>query len=51
MAFEALGVEELGVAVEWATAGDEAVCELCEALEGVVLKIEEARGMLPRHVR
>lgn len=44
-----LGVEEVGVAVEWATAGDERVCELCDSLEGVVLKIDEARGMLPRH--
>ena len=48
-AFELLGVEELGVAVEWSTTGDDAVCPLCEPLEGVVLKIDEARGMLPRH--
>lgn len=25
-------------------------CELCEPLEGVTLKLDEARGMLPRHV-
>jgi SPP1 gp7 family putative phage head morphogenesis protein len=49
MALEEMGVEEVGVAVEWATAGDEKVCELCAPLEGVVLKIEEAKGLLPRH--
>lgn len=48
-AFEDLGVEEVGVAVEWSTADDERVCPLCESLEGVVLKLDEARGMLPRH--
>ena len=48
-ALEAMGVEEIGVMVEWKTAEDEGVCPLCEPLEGVVLTIEEARGMLPRH--
>lgn len=46
---EELGVDEVGVMVEWSTAGDDRVCELCEPMEGVVLKIEEARGMIPRH--
>ena len=50
-ALEAMGVEEIGVMVEWKTADDEGVCELCEPLEGVVLTIDEARGMLPRHPR
>lgn len=49
MALEELGVEEVGVVVEWSTAGDDHVCELCQPLEGVVLKIDEAKGMLPRH--
>lgn len=48
-ALENLGVEEVGVAVEWSTAGDDKVCDLCAELEGVVLKIDEARGMIPRH--
>ena len=48
-ALEDLGVEEVGVMVEWRTAEDEGVCELCAPLEGVVLKIEEAHGMIPRH--
>lgn len=46
---EEMGVDEVGVMVEWSTAGDDRVCELCEPMEGVVLKIEEARGMIPRH--
>lgn len=58
-AFETLGVEDLGVAVEWSTAAGTGatveqmdalgVCKLCQPLSGVVVKIEEARGMLPRH--
>lgn len=46
---EELGVTEVGVMVEWSTAGDDRVCPLCQPLEGVILKIEEARGLIPRH--
>jgi len=46
---ERLGVKEVGIQVEWSTAGDDRVCELCAPLEGVVMKIEEARGLIPRH--
>jgi len=48
-ALEQLGVEEVGVMVEWSTAGDDRVCPLCQPLEGVVLKTKEARGIIPRH--
>lgn len=48
-ALESLGVEEVGVAVEWSTADDGTVCPACEALQGIVLKISEAHGMIPRH--
>jgi SPP1 gp7 family putative phage head morphogenesis protein len=48
-AFSALGVEDLGVSVEWSTAGDDRVCPRCVPLEGIVVKIDEAKGMLPRH--
>lgn len=48
-ALELMGVEEVGVMVEWATAGDAHVCPLCRPMEGVVLKIAEAHGMIPRH--
>ncbi len=46
---EMLGVEEVGAMVEWSTAGDDHVCPRCEALEGVVLTLDEARGMIPLH--
>jgi len=49
LALEQLGVQEVGAMVEWSTAGDERVCPLCKPLEGVVLKLDEAKGMLPRH--
>lgn len=48
-AMEELGVEEIGVMVEWSTAGDDRVCPACSSLEGVVLKIQEAKGLIPRH--
>lgn len=48
-AMERLGVKEVGVMVEWNVAGDDRVCPLCAGLDGVVLKVEEARGAIPRH--
>lgn len=48
-AFERLGETEVGVMAEWITAGDERVCPECSALEGVVMTIKEARGLIPRH--
>lgn len=48
-AMEKLGVQELGVMVEWDTAGDDLVCPLCSSLSGVILKTSEARGLIPRH--
>lgn len=47
--FEKLGVEEIGAMAEWSTAGDNRVCPLCSALEGVTLTVKKARGMIPRH--
>ena len=47
-AMESLGVESVGVAVEWSTSGFN-VCEKCAALEGVILTVAEARGLFPRH--
>jgi hypothetical protein len=44
-----MGVTELGAAVEWSTAGDGRVCEMCAPLNGIVLTTKEARGLLPRH--
>lgn len=48
-AMEAMGVGQVGAAVEWATAAG--ACPLCAALKGIVLKLSEARGMIPRHPR
>lgn len=48
-ALEDLGVEELGVDVEWVVTPDEKLCEQCAALEGQVFTLDEARGMLPLH--
>jgi len=47
--FELLGLDEITIMAEWSTAGDDAVCEKCEPLEGVVMTIREARGLIPRH--
>jgi len=47
--FQELGIEKVGVLVEWDTAGDAAVCELCAPLQGAILTIKQARGMIPRH--
>ncbi len=47
--FEQLGVEGVSPMAEWLTAGDNEVCDECEPLQGVVMTIEEARGLLPRH--
>ena len=47
--FERLGVEEVGILAEWSTAGDDRVCPLCDELEGVVMTVKEARGLIPRH--
>jgi len=48
-AFEELGVEEIRVLAEWSTAGDDIVCPLCDSLEGAIMTIQEARGLIPRH--
>ena len=55
-AMEELGVERVGVSIEWDTSGlgttakgNPSPCKLCAPLDGIVLKIGEAHGMLPRH--
>ena len=34
---------------EWSTAGDDMVCPSCGELEGVIMTVKEARGLLPYH--
>lgn len=48
-AFEALGIEDVGLEAEWSTAGDDRVCPQCSAMEGRKFKIKNARGMIPLH--
>lgn len=48
-AFEKLGVTEIGVEVEWSTAGDERVCADCAAMEGKTFSVEESHNMIPLH--
>lgn len=48
-AYAALGVDNVVVLVEWKCAAG--ACKLCTALQGVVLTIKEARGLIPRHPR
>jgi len=48
-AFRDLRIEEVGVLAEWSTAGDDRVCPRCAPLDGVIMTIDEARGLIPRH--
>lgn len=48
-AYKELGVQELGINVEWSTAGDDRVCPICAARQGEVLTVDEARGIIPIH--
>lgn len=47
--FELLGVEDVGLMAEWETMEDDDVCDECDPLDGVVMPVDEARGLLPRH--
>jgi SPP1 gp7 family putative phage head morphogenesis protein len=48
--YEEAGIEGVEVVAEFATAGDGLVCPECQALEGVVRPLDEARGVIPVHV-
>lgn len=50
-AFEYMGEEDVVLSAEWNTTNDLKVCPLCQPLDNVVMKISEARGLLPRHNR
>jgi len=47
--YEALGVEQINIYAEWLTTGDGKVCPRCSAIEGVIMTVKEARGLLPLH--
>ena len=44
---ETLGLDEVVIMVEWTTSATP--CPLCAAMSGTVLKVKEARGLIPRH--
>lgn len=48
-AMRAMGVEKVGVMVEWSTAGDDRVCDLCASMDGTIYTIDEAEGKIPAH--
>ena len=48
-AMEKMGVQEVGVQVEWLTAGDDAVCPRCAAMEGAIFDIQKAHNLIPKH--
>lgn len=47
--YENWGVQGFQVKAEFRTAGDDRVCPDCEALEGNIYTLEEARGLIPVH--
>ena len=47
--FENWGVTGVTAEVEFATAGDDKVCNKCASMEGQVYTIAEARGVIPIH--
>jgi len=54
--YENMGVKAIGVQVEWTVSGlghtalgNPSPCHKCAPLAGLVLTVEEARGLLPRH--
>lgn len=42
-------VEGVIAQAEWSTAGDNRVCDLCNALEGKIFSLDEIEGMIPLH--
>lgn len=48
-AYEEAGIQGVEAKAEFSTAGDDRVCPECEALEGTVYSMSEARGIIPVH--
>lgn len=47
--FTAMRVQNVKVLAEYATAGDTKVCAKCKGMDGAVVAIEDARGIIPLH--
>lgn len=43
------GLEGVTVKAEWATAGDDRVCEKCHTLEGKIFTLDEVEPLIPLH--
>jgi SPP1 gp7 family putative phage head morphogenesis protein len=48
-ALKNLGVEEVGVMVEWSSASDDLVCGQCADMDGAVMPIASASAIIPLH--
>jgi SPP1 gp7 family putative phage head morphogenesis protein len=48
-ALKNMGVEEVGVMVEWSSASDDLVCPLCADMDGTVMPIDKAGSIIPLH--
>ena len=48
-ALKNMGVEEVGVMVEWSSASDDLVCGLCADMDGSVMPIDKAGSIIPLH--
>lgn len=49
--FEKLGVEDLGILVEFSDSNDPTVCPKCKKLDGKIYKVKESHGIIPVHPR
>ena len=47
--FDKMNVKEVGVEAEFSTASDGAVCAICSSIEGEIMSVSEARGLIPVH--
>lgn len=47
-ALKSLGVDRIGVQVEWSTGGQN-ICALCAKMQGRVYTIDQAMGLIPAH--
>jgi SPP1 gp7 family putative phage head morphogenesis protein len=47
--YEAMGHREVGLDAEFVSTKDDRVCPECEELDGAVMSVDEARGVIPVH--
>jgi SPP1 gp7 family putative phage head morphogenesis protein len=49
--FERYGLDQVNGRAEWIAAKDSRTCPKCKAVDGVVYRIQDARGLIPMHPR